>query len=266
MYISNKWNYVIGTEFHFFDDEKGFIVDDMLSKGERRNLYLVCRCLECGKIKHIRADSLLQEKGSVSHRYCNMISKGIGNEYDNSEFYKKARTAFYSAHNRCENQKYPCYNRYHDRCIIVSDNFSKTDDGLRNWLNYLIPMLQDRINIGISNNEFIDIKDALHKLSLDRIDDNGNYEYNNMRWTTYDVQIQNRNCMSNFYAIDPSGNKYISNNITRFAKEFELIPSNISRCIRNTNYSSKGWKFYPENQLFKFDYTNPICNVKNKMY
>lgn len=264
MLIPNKWNYTIGTEFHFFNNEKGFIIEDMIYKGKRKNLYLMCRCLECGKLKCIRADSILQEKGSVSHKYCNIISKGIGTEYDNSEFYKKTRTAFYSAHNRCENPKYPCYNRYHNRGIIVSDNFSKTDDGLRNWLNYLVPMLQDRINYGISNNEFIDVEDALTKLSLDRIDDNGNYDYNNMRWVTSEVQIQNRNCMNNFYAIDPEGNIYISNNITRFAKDFNLVQSNISRCIINPNYSHKGWKFYLEDKLFRFDYNN--SNIINKMY
>ena len=261
--FKNKWNYAIGDVIQLFSNEPGFIIDDMYRDDERHRVFLVCRCLICNKVKHVRADIIPNSPGSVSHRYCNIISKGIGDEYKNvSEYYNKTRSAFYSAHNRCENPKYHCYHRYHDRGIIVSEDFSKTDDGLRNWLNYLIPLLQDRIETGISNGEFTDVKDALNTLSLDRIDDNGNYEYGNIRWTTPDVQIQNRNCMSEFYAISPSGDRYISNNCTRFARENGLIPKGVITSVRHNGYY-KDWYFYKDkDHLFKFDYSKIDLNDK----
>lgn len=267
MNINNKWNYVIGTEFHFFKEEKGFIVEDMYKKDDNRHsLYLICKCLECNNIKHIRADSILRQPGCVSHKYCNIISRDIGNKYvDDLEYYNKVRMAFYSAHNRCENPNYPCFDRYNGRGIKVSDSFSHTDIGLQNWLDYLIPMLKERVYVGISNGEFINIKDALNRLSIDRIDDNGDYDYGNLRWVTPDVQIQNRNCMRNFYAISPTNDLYISNNGTRFANENSLIPVKVNNSISN-NKSYKGWYFCQENQLFKFDFENPNSNVIDKRY
>ena len=267
--IQNKWNYYIGYEFHIFENEKGFVIENMYKDDIRKSLFLTCRCLECGKLKNIRANSITQQPGSLSHKYCNLISKGIGNEYnDDKVYYDKVRMAFYSAHNRCENPNYPCYNRYNGRNIIVGQEFSKTDDGLRNWLNYMIPMLKDRVNLGINNGEFLDIKDALSKLSVDRIDDNSNYEYGNLRWVTPDIQIQNRNCMNNFFAISPDGKIYISNNRTKFANEFGLHPTHVAACVSgyNNRQSTSGWRFFKQDQLFYFDYKNPACNIIEKMY
>lgn len=69
--------------------------------------------------------------------------------------------------------------------------------------------------------------------------------------------------MTDFYAISPNGDNYISNNCTRFAKENGLIPAVVCNCVKNNSHY-KGWYFYRENPMFKFDYSK--IDLKDKRY
>ncbi len=74
-----------------------------------------------------------------------------------------------SIFNRCNRKKCPQYKRYGGRGIRVCERWSKYE-------NFLEDMGQR--------------PSKLH--SLDRIDNNGNYERSNCRWATVDVQVRNR--------------------------------------------------------------------------
>lgn len=71
---------------------------------------------------------------------------------------------------RCYNQKLPIYPYYGGRGITVCDR----------WLESFASFVED---MGLKPSP---------KLTLDRIDNDGNYEPGNCRWTTKLVQSRNR--------------------------------------------------------------------------
>jgi len=71
--------------------------------------------------------------------------------------------------NRCNNTNHPNYHRYGGRGITVCDEW------LNSYINFIIDMI-DGYKQG---------------LSIDRIDNNGNYTKDNCRWTTQKEQMRN---------------------------------------------------------------------------
>ena len=72
---------------------------------------------------------------------------------------------------RCYTPSHPSYERYHEKGIKVCDEWLSSFESFRDWA----------INNGFSE-----------ELSLDRINNDGNYEPDNCRWVTAKVQANNR--------------------------------------------------------------------------
>lgn len=122
--------------------------------------YFVCKC-DCGKITEIRASHILND---------NQFSCGcIKRKYDDS----KIGTILYDTWNRMMHRCYDTnnhkYYRYGARGICVCDEW-KIYDNFYNW--------------AINNNFKIG-------LSIDRINNDGNYEPSNCRWATRKQQMRN---------------------------------------------------------------------------
>lgn len=126
-----------------------------------------CQC-DCGSITQVRANHLV--RGLV-------VSCGCYNREVISK-HNMTNTAIYSAwqsmKNRCENPNAQEYRRYGGRGIRVCDEWSNNSEAFIEWA------LANGWERG---------------LSLDRIDNDGDYEPDNCRWVTMKTQGRNRsNC------------------------------------------------------------------------
>lgn len=139
-------------------------------ENSQKNDFL-CKC-DCGTEKVICKSSLIN--GLTKSCGC-LIKKGKENHFykhglNNTRIYK----IYFSMKKRCYQPKDISYKNYGGRGIIICDEWLDKKDGFMNFYNWAMQN-------GYKDN-----------LSIDRIDNNGNYEPDNCRWTTKTFQNNNK--------------------------------------------------------------------------
>lgn len=127
-----------------------------------------------------------------------------------------------SMRQRCNNPRVVGYKNYGGRGIKVCEA----------WKDFL--------------NFFADMGPRPEGLTLDRKDNNGNYEPGNCCWATRKEQNNNKRVSfftSFFYGHGPNNEMIIWNSQTEIAKIFKLDKTSICRCVNNKLKIHKGWRF-----------------------
>lgn len=144
------------------------------NKKSGNNWIYLCKC-DCGNLKEVSTANLTSGKvkscGCLS--YENRKKSRPKHGFSRQRLYH----LYYGIKYRCYNKKSHEYFRYGGRGITMCDEWKNSFDIFKNWA----------LSNGYSEN-----------LSIDRIDNNGNYEPSNCRWVDGFVQ-QNNTRHNKFY-------------------------------------------------------------------
>ena len=193
--VCNEWH--DRDNFRKWANNNGYVKGLRLERIDTKKGYSPGNCRFGTTMKKNKYSGSQHVKKIRKHRLEMIDYAGLPEKYCKLRLYR----IYVGMHTRCENENYSEYDNYGGRGISVCDYWSGKD-GFFHFYKWSI------------ENGYSD------KLSIDRIDCDGNYEPLNCRWVTMDVQIKNRRNSLN----------YIYNGI-------EMNLSDIAK-IRNVSYGA----------------------------
>lgn len=160
----NRTNNLIGQQF-------GRLTVIGMDDRNTRKTYWICQC-SCGNMKSVRSDSL--QNGAIKSCGCLKKETDAINLVKNHS-HKMSGSRLYGIwqgmKGRCNNPNDARYDRYGGRGIVVCEEWQNSFENFYNWA----------IQNGYSD-----------ELTIDRKDNDGNYEPGNCRWSSNQEQCNNR--------------------------------------------------------------------------
>lgn len=183
---------------------------------KKRMVEVLC---ECGVVKNVRLEEVLS--GGTKSCGCYNLEKAGKSLITHNLSGTRLHRIWKDMRRRCNNPNRNNYKNYGGRGIKVCEE----------WNDYAT-FHEWAINNGYSD-----------ELSIERIDNDGNYEPINCKWITMDEQKLNTRQNRKFKATSPEGIVYYDTVIKRFANEHDLKNYCISDCLNGRQHTHKGWKF-----------------------
>ena len=165
------------------ETEKRFTTE----KSSTKMPFAIYECPSCNTQAEANMYTVKRNKSGLC-KSCMLIERNTKHGLKDHKLYGTWK----AEHVRCYNENSPSYKNYGGRGIIMSDEFKD----FQVWLTYI----ESLDNYGVEG------------YTLDRKDNDGNYECGNLRWATYSEQAFNRRIMShntsgeNNICIEKSGN------------------------------------------------------------
>lgn len=179
-------------------------------------------CIICGNIKTCKAYEI--HHGKHTSCICQL------RKYENKN--EKLYSVYANMKYRCYNPNMHEFHNYGGKGVVLCEEWLG-ENGYENFYLWAI------------NNGY---KDGL---TIDRIDENGNYEPSNCQWITKSENTAkaNKTCQhrkadkGTYYGIDPDGNIYNFDNANQFAKKHDLLGNCVRQVANHSKKTHKGWKF-----------------------
>ena len=182
------------------------------------------KCIYCGRISERIANSIFKSK--TNSCICRLkTQQGLSN----SRIY----SIFYNMLDRCLNPKCSAYQRYGAKGVGVCEEW-RSQDGFSRFYQWAI------------HNGYTD------DLTIDRIDETGNYEPNNCQWITKSENTAKANKTSQhrradkgtYYGCDPNNIYYTFDNANEFCRQHpELNAGLVRECANGNRKTHLGWHF-----------------------
>lgn len=179
------------------------VIDRAENKSEKTRW--LCKC-DCGKTTVAYSNNLIRGKhtscGCVRNERVANLNKSHG--LSNTRLFR----IWKDVKRRCYKDTRPCYDNYGGRGILMCEEWKNDFQAFYEW----------SMANGYSDN-----------LSIDRIDNNGNYEPLNCRWVDEKIQANNRRCIK---PIEYNGEVH---SVAEWAKIKDMKPSTLYYRL------SEGW-------------------------
>ena len=182
-----------------------------------RRIKWLCRC-SCGKQVIITGENLV----SGHTKSCGCLKRDKQTTHGMSS--TPEWNAWVNMRARCTDRTHPKYHRYGGRGISVCPE----------WVESFVNFFTD---MGYRPSK---------EHSLDRINNNGNYNKSNCKWSTRKEQQQNMSTNRLFYAVNPIGRRFAATCQAEFARKYGLNASTIASILNKGECKTTkgGWRFY----------------------
>lgn len=210
--MKKKYIYNIGD---IVDDQKIIdIIKPIKGSGTSEKYKVVC--LRCGRTKLMEGHRLFRHNGTT-HKAC-----GKGLKLANPRFYR----IWSNMRSRTNNEHTDHYNDYGGRGIDSKE--------FEIFIDFYDSLFESYVEATKLYGE--------DKVSLERIDVNGNYTKENCKWIHISEQMGNTRSTVYFEITFPNGKTEIQKNITKFAKDNNLNVSCLTDLINGRLRQYKGFR------------------------
>ena len=192
-----------------------------LEKNNHGEIVWLCKC-DCGNYCQ-KSSGAFKNISKIASCGC-MKGKKPHNVYVDLENYKPIHECYTNMKTRCYNKKYKLYSRYGGRGIKVCNEWLNDFINFYNWA----------------------IKDWKKGLTLDRINNDGNYEPSNCKWSDRIEQANNRHTN---YIVEFNGER---KTLAQWSKTWGIKYSYMQNKLykgENLEQIIKEWSFKNENNM-----------------